>query len=780
MPTDRPYVPRLAVLVLLVMAVAGGALAMTAGAADPDNGKVSLDSPLTGWDGTFEPDPPPVLTAAGCAPPGNPLCDTFTLTVDIDPEHWDSHLGGAEVFIQWASEEEDFDLSVYDKDNQLVDSAESGGTTSERIFIEGANREDGPYRVEVSPFSVSDPVYQGGVRVESRQQVDSAPAEPLSNKPCTDGMAGPFPCKGIDLAGFLPIESMGGRPAACGNSEGNCGNLNDIWGWTDPENGKEYALVGRTGATSFVDVSDPRNPIWLGDLPRHGDGPETIFNIWADIKVYKDHAFIVSEEPDSGLQVFDLTKLRDASREEPTDFTEDAHYSYVLDGPGSFVDTDPERLLNVPDNTHNIAINEESGFAYAIGTSTCGGGGPHMVDIRDPKQPKFAGCVSEDGYTHDNQCVNYRQSDPDGADHGDKEICFNSNEDSLTIVDVTDKKNPVQLSRIPYDSSAYTHQGWLTEDRRYFLVDDELDELGQGGKTKTYIFDVRNLDVVTTPDVHNGETPSIDHNQYILGDRSYQANYRSGLRVLDVSQVERGELSEVGFFDVFPAGDEAEFNGAWSNYPYFESGTVVVSGIEQGLFVLRPSAEAAGNTGTGTTPGTGATPDTDTGSDTGAPACAAAASRARPRRVGRAGLGRKRAAVRKSFGSEGTYRRFVDRFCLADGSAMRVGYPSPKSRRRMSRSDRRRTRGKATLVLTSSPRTRLRGVKVGMTRKALLQRIGKKRGVRVGSNVWYARRGSRARHIFKVHRGKVGEVGLADKKLTRNRRAVKRFFRSDR
>jgi choice-of-anchor B domain-containing protein len=295
---------------------------------------------------------------------------------------------------------------------------------------------------------------------------------------------------------------------------------------------------------------------------------------------------VVSEEPTHGVQVFDLTRLRGAS--EPRTWTEDAHYSFVLDGTASFLPPST-RILNPPDNAHNIAINEESGFAYAIGTSTCGGGGPHMIDIRDPKNPTFAGCVSEDGYTHDTQCVNY--SGPDQRFAG-REICFNSNEDTVTIADVTDKDAPVQLSRTGYDTAAYTHQGWLTPDQRYLIVDDELDEQEQGGQTKTYVFDVAKLDAPSLIGVYNGVAESIDHNQYTEGNRSFQANYRSGLRILDTSQVSSGTLSEVGFFDVYPPDDAAEFNGSWSTFPYYDSNIVVISGIEQGLFVVTPTRAA--------------------------------------------------------------------------------------------------------------------------------------------------------------------------------------------
>ena len=142
--------------------------------------------------------------------------------------------------------------------------------------------------------------------------------------------------------------------------------------------------MGKANGTAFVDVSDPAAPRYLGDLPSYqrdpgsGEPVETIFNVWRDIKVYKDHAFVVSEEPSHGMQVFDLSRLRGVT--EPQSFDEDAHYSFIVDGPESALDppeidpSDPP-LITV-DNAHNIAINEESGFAYAIGTSTCGGGGP--------------------------------------------------------------------------------------------------------------------------------------------------------------------------------------------------------------------------------------------------------------------------------------------------------------------------------------------------------------------------------------------------------------------
>lgn len=365
---------------------------------------------------------------------------------------------------------------------------------------------------------------------------------------CSGGSAGGYPCSNVDLMSFMPLADIGG------------GEGNDIWGWTDSQTGSEYALMGRTSGTAFVDITDPANPVYLGNLPT-----ATVNSNWRDVKVYADHAYIVSEASGHGMQVFDLTRLRNVVSP-PATFAADTVYG----GFGS---------------AHNIVINEDSGFAYGVGTNTCAGG-LHMVNIQNPIAPANAGCYSGDGYTHDAQCVIY--NGPDSA-HVGKEICVASNEDTVTIVDVTNKAAPVQISRTRYKGSAYTHQGWLTEDHAYFLLDDELDEQRRGVGTTTVVWNMSNLDRPRVAGTNVAARASIDHNQYIKGNFTYQANYRSGLRILELTDLASGNLTEAGYFDIYPASDSANFNGAWSVYPYFDSGVVIVSGIEQGLFVLKPT-----------------------------------------------------------------------------------------------------------------------------------------------------------------------------------------------
>jgi choice-of-anchor B domain-containing protein len=378
-----------------------------------------------------------------------------------------------------------------------------------------------------------------------RQPVQSLNA--LAAHECRGGTAAGYPCGEIDLLSFLPLAEIGG------------GTGNDVWGWTDPATGREYAIVGRSNGTAFVDISDPARPRYLGSLPT-----QTVDSLWRDVEVFADHAFIVSEAPNHGMQVFDLRQLASVV-DAPATFQPTAHYA----GFGS---------------AHTVAVDAGAGFAYAAGTRTCGGG-PHAVNIQDPAQPRTAGCFPADGYTHDAQCIVY-----DGPDreHASREICFNSNEDTLTIVDVSDKHAQRQISRTGYDSSAYTHQGWLTADRRHFLVDDEGDERAFRTRTRTYVWDVSDLEAPFIAHVYEGPVPAIDHQLFVRGDLAYESNYRSGLRVLAVGDLGTAGPREVGFFDIYPADDAPEFNGAWSVFPFFASGSVVVNGIEQGLFVLRP------------------------------------------------------------------------------------------------------------------------------------------------------------------------------------------------
>ncbi|MEM7163738.1 MAG: choice-of-anchor B family protein [Bacteroidota bacterium] len=371
----------------------------------------------------------------------------------------------------------------------------------------------------------------------------------ISQTLCENGVAGSFECHNTHLLSHVSTSDLNG---------GSSTELNDIWGWTDPNSGREFALVGLRTGTAFVEMTDPTNPIVIGKLPTH-----TSNSTWRDVKVYQNHAFIGSEAGGHGMQIFDLTQLLSSFSGYQT-FTNTAHYAGFGD-------------------SHNIVINEESGFAYGVGADFSGG--LHVVDISDPLNPSLEGGFSDDGYTHDAQVVIYNGPD---TTHVGEEIAFACNENTLTVVHVTDKSDMYELDKKTYAGERYTHQGWLTEDHKYFLMDDELDELQLGVKTTTFIWDVQDLENIQLIGTFVSDLSCIDHNQYVKDDWVYQSNYTGGLRILSLKDVANANLEEVGFFDTYPANNGTNFNGTWSNYPFFNSQNVIVSDINSGLYIVRP------------------------------------------------------------------------------------------------------------------------------------------------------------------------------------------------
>lgn len=380
-------------------------------------------------------------------------------------------------------------------------------------------------------------------------------------RPCEGGYVGPFPCRGIDLLAYQPLAGLGAEPDI---------ELNDLWGWVDPVTADRWALVGRMDGLAFVDVTDPQVPRTMGFLPA-ADAP----TYWRDVKVYANHAYVVADgSPAHGIQVFDLTHLRDI--DVFTTFAPDARYT---------------RLGSI----HNLAIDEETGFAYAVGahgTADSCGGGLHMIDLSSPENPRFAGCFADPttgihgtGYFHDVRCVVYDGPDPD---HSGREICFGSNETAISIVDVSDKSAPRSLATAGYPNVNYVHQGWLTEDQRYFITNDELDEaVGGESATRMFVWDVSDLDDPILVRIHYGPTAAIDHNVFVFDGIAWQSNYNYGLRAVDISDPENPE--ERGWIDTHPQDDDQWFDGAWSNYPFFGDGIVLVTSATEGLFVLRLS-----------------------------------------------------------------------------------------------------------------------------------------------------------------------------------------------
>ena len=372
--------------------------------------------------------------------------------------------------------------------------------------------------------------------------------------PCVDGFAGIYPCSNVDLLARMDLAQLG-----------TVTSVADLWGWTDPVTGKEYALVGTRTGTSFVDISTPTAPLLVGILPSHNN----MSNLWRDVDVSGNWCYVGSEAAGHGLQVFDLTRLRNVT-DPPATFTEDAHYA----GFG---------------NSHTIFADKGAPCVYAVGTGTYNGG-LHVVNVSNPLAPTFAGAWSSDGYIHENNVILY--NGPDLA-HAGKHISLNFHinaNDRVSFIDVSD---PSDMSLIgntaPYPGARLCHQGWVTADHRYLLMNDEGDEGSPNNyNTRTHIFDIQDLEAPVYHGFFSGPNPSYDHNLYIHQDLVWEANYSSGLHILDASLIPSGTLSLEAWFDTYTTDNAKHYDGAWGNYPYFESGVVIVSDYDNGLFILRP------------------------------------------------------------------------------------------------------------------------------------------------------------------------------------------------
>lgn len=515
-------------------------------------------------------------------------------------------------------------------------------------------------------------------------------------------------CERIDMLSTLTVEDLGWA------SETMC---TSIWGWVDNRTDKKYVILSCEPGHSIIDISNPQKPKAIAKIAGENGGNFR----WRDVKVYKDHAFMVSDALLSRVQIVDLkmavgdaepieaptkpptdkpktnfpTKKNKSTKKptkkiptmeptsqptekptkkirtfeptsQPTNIEEDTYvptaqptgqqsttkeptspieskegeneYEYVqaTDSPttkfASFLpwrglrgkkirhlqdsiykkDLMDAKLSKVPFvqneavnvytgggiyQSHNIFINEDSGYAYAVGGGNNCENGLHMIDIRDPKNPIFAGCFADETnpFIHDVQCFSYTKDHLDGKFAG-REICYAFAIFQMTAIDVTNKKAPKILSSVTYDGASYVHQGWATTDRHFMIVDDERDSPGEG--IKTFIIDIRDPEYLKLSHVHValGEVFG-DHNQYVIKigqhDYTFQANYAGGLRVLRINRgIVKGieqvvSLEEVAYFDSNPANHNL-MEGVWSVYPFFqEEQLVVMADMDTGFYVLR-------------------------------------------------------------------------------------------------------------------------------------------------------------------------------------------------
>jgi len=357
-----------------------------------------------------------------------------------------------------------------------------------------------------------------------------------------------FRSSGVRLMSWFPVNTFNAA-----NTSGN-----DVWGYVSAS-GREYALMGLSNGTGFVEVTNPGSATIVGFIT----GPTSM---WRNIKTYKTYAYAVSEGG-GGIQVFNLAQIDS----------------------GIITQLPSVAASDATPATHTMMINEKTGYLYRMGG---GSNGLRIYNLNaNPASPALVATWNPK-YTHDGVVYNYET----GAYAG-KEIFFacgglsgGQTDTGVDILDVTNKSAITVIGRYTYANASFCHQLWLSEDRQFAYINDELDENNRGIYALGRIADVSNLAAPVSAGTYNTGQTTIDHNEYVKSNRLYCSNYTSGLRVFDITN--GGTPLQIAYFDTDPDDDAsalgaATFNGLWSNYPYLPSGTILGSDIERGLFVWK-------------------------------------------------------------------------------------------------------------------------------------------------------------------------------------------------
>lgn len=352
-----------------------------------------------------------------------------------------------------------------------------------------------------------------------------------------------FPASNVQLLSWIPLRDFGFAQD----------NANSCSGYVSP-GGREYAILGLYAGTAFVDITDPGDPVIVASI----QGPSSL---WRDMKVFGSTCYAVSEGG-GGIQVIDLAQI-DAG---------------VVTLVGAITTGGSQA-------THTVGLDAASGFLYRCGGS---GNGLRIYNLANPLNPTYVTTWS-DRYVHECQAVTYTS-----GPYAGKQIVFacgglngGFDDTALDILDVTNKSNIILLKRFRYSNGAYSHQGWLSADKQWFYLNDELDEHGSN-QMRTRVINVASLtNPVEFPSFSTGSN-AIDHNLYVHDGKIFESNYRSGLHVFDAA-VPSAPV-RIAWFDTYPQDEAAHFNSLWNNYPFLPSGTIVGSDIEKGLFVWRLGA----------------------------------------------------------------------------------------------------------------------------------------------------------------------------------------------
>jgi choice-of-anchor B domain-containing protein len=396
--------------------------------------------------------------------------------------------------------------------------------------------------------------------------------------PCHNGHSGSkYHCKQVTLQSRVGLNRFPGKPRSASS----------IWGYSDPDDNREYAIIGLRNGTGVVDVTNPIRPKIIGHIP----GVESL---WREVKVYSvlnkstkkwdAYAYISTEGLNGGLQVIDLSDLPNSVSLAATDT--DISTSHTL-------------FISNLDYATGKKLKGKKTRLYVNGSDRAG---LVIFSLSNPKNPRVIGEYN-DTYVHDSYGETFSDSRTSqcAPGHTPCQILFAWTGGDFRVLDVTNPRSIGVLGTLVYPDLGYAHSGWISNDKQYLFNFDEVDEIDSDSKTKIYTIDIANFQNPTISGAFRGPEKSIEHNGIVIGNKLFLAHYTRGLVIMDVTNPKK--IRELAFFDSHPEDDDENreaqtashpghegqigFHGAWGVYPFLPSGNILISDLERGLFVLK-------------------------------------------------------------------------------------------------------------------------------------------------------------------------------------------------
>ncbi len=326
--------------------------------------------------------------------------------------------------------------------------------------------------------------------------------------------------------------------------------LSNIWGFVDTT-GKEYALVGANNGLSVVNVTNPDQPFKRFFVP----GPTSS---WREVRTWGKYAYVTTEAG-TGVKIVDMSHFPDTI------------YSKNYTGDGA--------VAGFIDQIHALHI--DNGKLYLYG-GNYQNGRAKVFNLSDPWNPHYLGTVSNN-YVHD------------GYVRNDTLYSAQVYNGTLEIIDARNPSAPVVINT-QVTPKQFTHNSWMSTNRKVIYTTDEVADAWVTAYDISDYSNIKELDRYQSP----ASKGSICHNTYVLNNSAVTGHntdflltsyYTDGVTIVDASRPDN--LVQVGNYDTSPTHTGGTFNGAWGVYGYLPSGNLLISDIENGLFVLTPTYRRA-------------------------------------------------------------------------------------------------------------------------------------------------------------------------------------------